>query len=86
MFARKARGPHHATIARLLSAARRSRRHAHRGGAQPPHLDGARLFAYWEGALESPARRAVEEHALCCDACLHWLLEVAGLFRRHSPQ
>jgi hypothetical protein len=84
MLARNARGPHHGTNARLLSVARRVRQQGHRGG--PPHLDGARLFAYWEGALDQPARRAVEEHALCCHGCLHWLLEVAGLFRRPSPQ
>lgn len=58
-------------------------RDAHREPLRiPPHLDGELLFAYWENALDPPTREAVEEHALTCDDCLRWLLDVGRLFEK----
>jgi hypothetical protein len=66
-------------IDQLLAAAR----DAHRDPSRlPPHLDGELLFAYWESALDPASRDAVEEHALACEACLRWLLDVGRLFEK----
>jgi len=44
------------------------------------HLDGAQLFAYWENLLDPEAIAEVEEHALDCEECWHWLLEIGKMF------
>lgn len=68
-------------IDRLLTVARDA------GAAGPPkrggsHLDGEQLFAYWERDLDPEERHAAEGHALECESCLRWLLEVGKLFDR----
>ena len=46
----------------------------------PAHIDGDRLFAYWEDTLDADARRDVEEHARSCDECRRWLEEIGKMF------
>jgi len=72
-------------IDQLLAAARQARKETLAPPAthvMPPHLDGDLLFAYWEHTLDPESREAAEEHALGCESCLGWLLEVGRLFEK----
>ena len=71
-------------LARVLATARRARRSLHvplvPPADAPIHIDGDRLFAYWENALDADARREVEEHACGCEECRRWLEEIGKMF------
>jgi hypothetical protein len=77
-------GPIQQRIDQLLATTRNARRELTReappGVGPPPHPTGDQLFAYWEEGLDAHQRAALEDHAACCDQCLHWLFEVGKLF------
>ena len=71
-------------LAQILATARRARGSLRvppltRTGA-PIHIDGDRLFAYWENALDADARREVEDQARSCEECRRWLEEIGKMF------
>jgi hypothetical protein len=84
-----AQGPVQKRIDELLHTARQARHDLIRedppGLGPPPHLTGDQLFAYWENTLDERDRTTLEEHAACCDDCMHWLFEVGKLFPCSPP-
>ena len=60
----------------LLATARRARCTL----CVPSHIDGDRLFAYWEDTLDADARSEVEDHAGSCEECRQWLEEIGKMF------
>ena len=46
----------------------------------PAHIDGDRLFAYWEDTLDADTRCEVEDHASSCEECRQWLEEIGKMF------
>ena len=64
------------SLDQLLALARRARGTL----LAPDHIDGDRLFAYWENTLDADARREVEEQAGSCEECRRWLGEIGKMF------
>ena len=64
------------SLDQLLALARRARCTL----CVPLHIDGDRLFAYWENTLDSDARHEVEEQAHSSEECRRWLEEIGKMF------